>query len=82
MISPIPADGTYVIEYMAVVQPIEQGTLYFASYKYGAIGSVIKDNFAPLVGVNQTQAQREDSIPLKAGSTTAQLLYARSEERR
>ena len=73
MITPIPATGTYILEYEATSQPIPEGSPYFVNYKYGATRNVLANRFAPLVGLTNTHTERQDIFALSAGATTTQL---------
>lgn len=72
-ISPISQKGTYVLEYVAVDEPVQEGTPYFASYKYGATRRVVGDKFAKMFGLDNTTTPRDEVFSLAAGSTQVQL---------
>lgn len=71
---PIPTGGLYTLEYDTITQPIREGTSYFVTYKYGATRDVLKDKFAQLLGITNTQTYKEEVIALAASAKKAQLL--------
>lgn len=73
IVEPVNSSGKYVLEYIAVSEPIQENQAYFVSYKYGATRDVLKDKFARMVGITNTTTEKEDVISLSAGSTSAQL---------
>lgn len=73
-IQPISTSGEYIVEYETTSQPIAEGTPYFVTYKYGADKDVLKNKFAKLVGIEQTQILKEDIVSLSAGSTSIKLI--------
>jgi hypothetical protein len=69
----LPKEGDFVLEYVSMSQPIRENAPYFVTYKYGATRDVLRNRFAPLFGLTNTQTQREEVISLAGGSTQAQL---------
>jgi hypothetical protein len=70
---PIPTESSYTLEYNSIKQPIREGTSYFVTYKYGATRDVLKDKFAQLLGITNTQTYKEEVIALASGSRKTQL---------
>jgi hypothetical protein len=69
----LPKEGDFILEYISMSQPIRENAPYFVTYKYGATRDILRNRFAPLFGLTNTQTQREEVISLAGGSTQAQL---------
>jgi len=67
--------GTYQFNYEMREQPINEGTPYFVSYRYGARRDALQNNFAQLVNVDVGVVEREDEYNLLTGASTQVLDY-------
>ncbi|RLC83485.1 MAG: hypothetical protein DRJ03_17075 [Chloroflexi bacterium] len=67
--------GEYIFEYIALIQPIEPGTTYYVTYKYGARRYALLNHFAKFARVEDATTLRQEEHNITSLQNTVELVF-------